>query len=201
MSQFELNWVGEYIPQNVAENDFLNSKLENDTYGIYYSVQFQGDADTYLLQAKKAPVPGQPEWGMIEMSKSGKSKRFKRVKREDGQPTAKSATKTDAYLKDVSDMYYRVWYAIKDQWDVRTLHSNAAESADFWAAVDYHTTELLNGIEKIRSGTVDNQSKEGAIASPAAALIHDKLKQGFGKAITANDDLASLEESLGEDGV
>lgn len=83
MGTFKLGEIGEYIPQIVKENTFLNDKLENDTYGIYYSVKFDGDAETFLLQAKKAPVEGQAEWGHIEKSKSGKSMRFKRDKKEE----------------------------------------------------------------------------------------------------------------------
>lgn len=114
MSQFELNWVGEYIPQAVAENDYLNERLENKDYGIYYSVQFEGNAETYLLQAKIAPEAGKPEWGMLKTAKSGKSTRFERVKRDDsgsqsvGPPStqgtqAPRGAATDKYLKDMSN--------------------------------------------------------------------------------------------------
>src|SRR5258708_5123500 len=87
MGTFVIGEIGEYTPKLVTENDFLNARLDSDTYGIYYSVLFEGDADTYLLQAKKAPEEGVIEYGSIEKSKSGKSMRFKRAKREDA-PTS-----------------------------------------------------------------------------------------------------------------
>lgn len=135
MGQFELNWVGEYIPRLISENDFLNQKLEDDTYGIYYSVLFEGDADTYLMQAKKAPEEGVPEWGMIGMAKSGKSKRFKRVKKDDsgtqeGGPPASQESKVprgaaaDKYLKDTSDVPRSLVIELLKYYDVQSLYNS-----------------------------------------------------------------------------
>lgn len=80
---FQLNKLGWYTPKIVQPNDFLNAKLENDTYGIWYTVQFQGDAQTHLWQAKTAPVSGERVYGHIEKTASGKSTKFKRAKKED----------------------------------------------------------------------------------------------------------------------
>jgi hypothetical protein len=88
---FELGKKNWYIVQNVEPNEFLNSKLESDQYGIYYSVKFEGDAETYLLQAKSAPVNEEKLFGHIEQSKSGKSLRFKKDKLEDA-PTAQEGS-------------------------------------------------------------------------------------------------------------
>lgn len=74
---FALNKHGWFTVQNVAENDFLNGKLTDTTYGIWYSVQFQGNAETFLWQTKTAPVKGQKYWGWLETTKSGKSVKFK----------------------------------------------------------------------------------------------------------------------------
>lgn len=89
---FTLLKPGWYKPLNVVANDFLNERLENDTYGLYYSVSFDGDAETYLWQAQTKPVEGEKVWGHIEESKSGKSLRFKRDKdapttTPDGKPS------------------------------------------------------------------------------------------------------------------
>lgn len=80
---FELGKLGWYTPKIVQPNDFLNAKLENDTYGIWYTVQFHGDANTHLWQAKTAPVAGERVYGHIEKTASGKSTKFKRAKKED----------------------------------------------------------------------------------------------------------------------
>lgn len=79
---FELGKLGWYTPKIVQPNDFLNAKLENDTYGIWYTVQFHGDANTHLWQAKTAPVAGERVYGHIEKTASGKSTKFKRAKKE-----------------------------------------------------------------------------------------------------------------------
>lgn len=83
---FELNKPGWYEVKHAEPNEFLNSKLENDTYGIYYSVAFQGDASTFLWQAKTAPESGKKYWGHIEQTKSGKSMRFKKDKEPENVP-------------------------------------------------------------------------------------------------------------------
>lgn len=156
MGSFKLGEVGEYVPKFVSENDFLNGKLESDMYGIYYSVLFEGDAETYLMQAKKPPVEGQPEWGMIEESKSGKSLRFKRVKKEDGftlkASISSTAVKDNAYLKDISNtpimMYNGSLHYAKDLG--LNLISNAEDRAVYLDYVKDITDEMILWIENIR---------------------------------------------------
>lgn len=196
MAQFDLNWVGEYIPKLVVENDFLNQKLENDTYGIYYSVLFEGDADTFLLQAKKAPVEGQPEWGVIEMSKSGKSKRFKRVKHEDGGSIRSSSqTGEKAFLKDMSNtpilMYNGSLNYAKESG--LNLITDTEDRRVYLEYVKDITDEMLRMRDNILSSTnvsgssnpaQDDRTK--ALPLEAAEPIHNKLRKGFG-AVGANE--------------
>lgn len=89
---FTLNKLGWYTVQNVAPNDFINESLENNKYGVYYDVKFEGDADTFLWLAKTAPEPGQKVYGHLEESKSGKSVKFRRAKKEDTPQEASSAS-------------------------------------------------------------------------------------------------------------
>lgn len=154
---FKIGEVGEYMPTLVQENDFLNEKLENDMYGIYYSVRFEGDADTYLLQAKKAPQEGQLEYGMIELSKSGKSKRFKRVKREDSVNTTQVVDK--AFLKDMSNTPILIYngslnYAKEAGLD---LIGNNEDRLAYLEYVREVSEELMSWIDKIRSGKQEAQ--------------------------------------------
>lgn len=165
-ASFNIGEVGVYMPQNVQENYWLNEKLENDLYGIYYSVQFEGDADTYLIQAKKAPIVGQAEYGMIEMSKSGKSKRFKRVKREDGS-NSKSPTldyEPSTNTRWAIGMAYRAF--------VQVTGSVEDSRGDFpFDAVQLHAKELLRMFGELKDG-------------PNGEVTESR----FGKAVTANDD-------------
>lgn len=89
---FELNKLGWYTVQAVEPNDFINKGLESDQYGIYYSVKFTGDADTFLWQAKTAPEAGQKVYGHLEKAKSGKSVKFRRAKKEDTPQESASIT-------------------------------------------------------------------------------------------------------------
>lgn len=83
---FELHKPGWYTPQNVEENEYLNNLLEDDKYGIWYSVKFEGDAETYITMAKSAPVAGQKVYGHIDLTAKGKPIRFKKDKVPEGQP-------------------------------------------------------------------------------------------------------------------
>lgn len=94
MSNFELGKPDWYVAQNVQENEFLNARLESDQYGIYYSVKFEDDAETYLWQTKTAPVEGEKYYGHIEQSKSGKSLRFKKDKVEEAKPPHTGSTQS-----------------------------------------------------------------------------------------------------------
>lgn len=94
MDDFELNKLGWFTVQNVEPNAFLNDKLDNDTYGIWYSVKFAGDANTHLWQAKTAPVEGEKYYGHIEKTKSGKATKFRRAKKDDTPHEAGSPKST-----------------------------------------------------------------------------------------------------------
>lgn len=190
MAQFDLSWVGEYIPMNVQANDFLNEKLESDLYGIYYSVQFEGNAETYLLQAKKAPVKGVPEWGMIELAKSGKSYRFKRVKREEGgsySSSAKTSDNSKAFLKDASTIPLDVY---KTRAHINGLPTNETERTLFFQNVMADSDELLKLIENVRGSQTVNPTIETKVESlPAPALgIKKKLASADRVENTFNGD-------------
>lgn len=190
MAQFELNWVGEYIPQNVGLNNFLNDKLTEDTYGLYYSVQFQGDAETYLLQAKKAPVEGQPEWGMIEMSKSGKSKRFKRVKREDaighstspGSAPGGSQSTEKAYLKDTSDLPRSFIVELLKYYDVQSLY-NSPKYTEMINLAQSLNDDCLAMINANRGSIGESPHSSPSIKEPSAA---PSLKDQWNKTTKTN---------------
>lgn len=116
MSSFELGKPGYYTVQNVQENEFLNAKLESDQYGIYYSVKFEGDAETFLWQAKTAPVAGEKYYGHIEQSKSGKSLRFKKDKlEEDKASQAGSTQSTDESIARAVALKAAVEYSVANK--------------------------------------------------------------------------------------
>jgi hypothetical protein len=81
-SDFSLNKLGWFTVDMVEENHFLNDKLESDQYGIFYSVKFEGNAEAYLWQAKTAPAVGQKVYGHLELTKTGKSTKFKRASKD-----------------------------------------------------------------------------------------------------------------------
>lgn len=167
MGSFIIGEVGEYIPQNVEPNEFLNTRLESDKYGIYYSVKFEGDAETFLLQAKKAPVEGQPEWGMIEQSKSGKSMRFKRVKRDDApRPTAAGESKS--FLKDVSDIPVRFMQSLLQYYDVQKLSTDSTQYENYLTLVKMLSDDALLLIENVRK---DGDTPRVAKQTPATESI------------------------------
>lgn len=143
---FELGKPGYYTPVSVAENDFLNEKLENTDYGIYYSVRFSGDAETYLWQSKTEPVPHERYWGHIEKSKSGKSLRFKKDKEESESSSGSKA----AYQPKNNDTITlsMVWKTVAG---IRGLPENDEEFAKFFEIVDSHFKELVMMGEKIKS--------------------------------------------------
>lgn len=151
---FELNKMGFYTPVNVIANDFLNSKLESDQYGLYYSVRFEGDAETYLWQSKTKPEEHVSVWGHIEESKSGKSMRFKKDKdapvpfTEDSQGAPISVAKVDnRFLKDVTSVPLDV-YRVRA--NINGLPDNAEDASIFWELVKSDAEELLKIIGNIR---------------------------------------------------
>lgn len=158
---FELNKMGWYTPVSVLPNDFLNQKLESDQYGLYYSVSFEGDAETYLWQAKTQPETGVKVWGHIEESKSGKSLRFKKDKDVPIQgsvndeespnyvaPEFRDKTKPDnRYLRDVTAIPLDV-YRVRANID--GLPANDSERQIFFENIKADADELLALIEKVR---------------------------------------------------
>ena len=147
---FTLNKSGWYTALKVAENDFLNDKLENEDYGIYYSVRFEGDAETYLWQAKTAPVVGEKYYGHIENSKSGKSLRFKKDKLPEGEdsPAEASPSQKPSYQDNSKNITLGlVWKTIAG---IRGLPEDDADFAKFYEIVNAHFTELILMQEKLK---------------------------------------------------
>lgn len=147
---FELHKPGFYTPKIVTANTFLNDKLTTDQYGIYYSVQFDGDAETYLWQAKTEPVVGEKVWGHIEPSSSGKSMRFKKDKVEGQSSPGGSQPQSQNTSNNIT-----LGLVYKTIANIRGLPDNDADSSVFWEIVKEHTEELirisgvLNGIEAV----------------------------------------------------
>ena len=148
---FELNKPGWYKALNVAPNDFLNEKLESDQYGIYYSVRFEGDADTYLWQAKSAPVEGEKYYGHIEESKSGKSMRFKKDKLPEGEESPAGASPTQKPYQDNSKNITLglVWKVLIG---IQGVPTDDEEFAKFYETVNAHVTEIILMGEKLKEG-------------------------------------------------
>lgn len=153
---FELMKMGWYTPINVIANEFLNDKLESDQYGLYYSVRFSGDAETYLWQAKTKPEEGVKVWGHIEESKSGKSMRFKKDKEPEMAAASSSGAQTNIVMPAKADnRYLRDVTAIPlDVYRVRAnidgLPSNETERQVFFENIKADADELLALIDKVR---------------------------------------------------
>lgn len=146
MSSFELNKPDWYEVQASQENTFLNDKLESEQYGIYYSVQFAGDAETYLWQAKTAPVMGDKYYGHIEESKSGKSMRFKKDKIPDDE--SRSTNPSQSYQNNSKNITLGlVWKVIAG---INGLPENDEQFAKFYEIVNAHYTELILMQEKTK---------------------------------------------------
>lgn len=145
---FELNVPAFYTPKIVTENEYLNEKLTTDQYGIYYSVQFDGDAETYLWQAKTAPVVGEKVWGHIEKSASGKSMRFKKDKTD---ATGTQSGSPQQYQNTSNNITLGLVY--KTVANIRGLPENLEDKSIFWEMVKEHTEELIMIGEKLNSDT------------------------------------------------
>lgn len=104
---FELNAPGYYTPQYVVENDYLNKLLTTDMYGRWYSVQFEGNAETYNWQAKNQPETGKAYWGQLELAKSGKSTKFKKLKEEDAPSSQPANSSSNFETVDKQDSINR----------------------------------------------------------------------------------------------
>ena len=156
----ESDW---FTPKQVEENDFLNDKLDTNDYGIYYSVLFEGDAETFLWQAKTAPEVGTKYYGHIEKSKSGKSMRFKKDKLPEGTVEPQGAAPT---YKDNSDgitasMATKLAYHAF----IQTESLMPSESAH-WTVIEDNARMLYNMIGRVKSPDTASKlpiiSKEGA---------------------------------------
>lgn len=145
---FELNKPGWYEAKTVMENDFLNGKLETKEYGIYYSVLFIGDAETYLWQAKTAPEEGKKYYGHIEESKSGKSLRFKKDKEPEDSPRPTGAVEKWQPNKNSKDITLgMVWKTVAG---IRGLPEDDEQFAKFFEIVNAHLEELIMMSEKMK---------------------------------------------------
>ena len=146
---FELNKSGWYEVQFCIENEFLNAKLDSDQYGKWYSVQFSGNAETYLWQTKTSPVEGEKYWGYLETTKSGKSTKFKWDKQNapdntpDGKPSTQTQERTNTSHSITLGM---VWKTVAG---IRGLPENDEQFAKFFEIVDAHLKELLSMSDKI----------------------------------------------------
>lgn len=167
---FELNKLGWYTVQIVTPNDFLNDKLENDNYGIFYSVKFEGDADTHLWQAKTAPQSGERVYGHIEKTKSGKTTKFKRAKKEDIPTEASRGQSTSPAKKEWQprdDDAIRAQFAIKTAvMLVSGKEVVTVPAIENWAKEIYAMVDRVKGSN---SGSLG--SREGAQSSPQTTQV------------------------------
>lgn len=147
---FTLGKPGWYEVKVSEENTFINDNLQSDEYGIYYSVGFVGDADSFLWQTKTPPVIGEKYWGWLEAAKSGKSTKFKwdRKNAPATTPDGKPAAAVQNTYKDNSKNITLglVWKTIAG---IRGLPENDEEFAKFYEIVDAHYSELITMQEKI----------------------------------------------------
>ena len=146
---FELDKKGWYTVQFCIDNKFLNDKLESDQYGLWYSIQFAGDAETYLWQTKTPPKEGEKYWGWLEKTKSGKSVKFRWDKQNApaNTPDGKPSTATREYTSKGKDITLgMVWKVIAG---IRGLPEDDEQFAKFFEEVQSHLNELLDISEKL----------------------------------------------------
>jgi len=152
---FELNKANWYTVELCQENDFLNSMLETKDYGIWYSVKFEGDANSFLWQTKTEPQEDKKYWGWLEKTKSGKSIKFHWDKQnEPSSETSTSPSRSNAYLKDISDLPDRWLARLLPFYDAQSLVKDGKPSEQFRNLVEtaqVFTDESLAMIERIRN--------------------------------------------------
>lgn len=157
---FELHKIGWYTPKIVVPNDFLNEKLTTTQYGVYYSVVLEGDAETYLWQAKAAPVVGERVLGHIEPSASGKSMRFKKDKEMEALVTPpsggqyssappKETPQSDKFLRDTSTIPLDVYRILIN---IVGVAETLEQKERFWELVREQADELIRMIDNVRHG-------------------------------------------------
>ena len=152
MSSFELDKLDWYEVQNAELNEFINDNLTTDEYGVYYSVKFVGDADTYLWQTKTEPVEGEKYWGMLQKAKSGKSVKFKWDKKNAPESTDSStpAPSKPAYQDNSKNITLGlVWKVLIG---IQGVPTNDEEFAKFYETVNAHVTEIILMGEKLKEG-------------------------------------------------
>ncbi len=156
-SSFDLNKLGWYTPLAVTENEFLNkdkTPQEIEQYGKIYSVQFHGDAGTFLWSSRTEPEKDKKYYGHLELAKSGKSTWFRKDKPPENEPTPigavvrTSSTTDKAFLKDASTIPMDVYRVVAN---VRGLPENETDSIVFWEIVREHSNELLLLIDNVRN--------------------------------------------------
>lgn len=151
MSSFELDKLDWYEVQNAELNDFINENLTSEEYGVYFSVKFVGDADTYLWQTKTEPVVGEKYWGMLQKAKSGKSIKFKWDKKN-----TPDSSDSSGYAKTTSQSSYKdnsknitlglVWKILIG---IQGVPENDEQFAKFYETVDAHVSELLDIADRL----------------------------------------------------
>lgn len=162
MPDFELDKLDWYTVDTVEPNDFINENLTSDEYGIYYSVKFVGNAESYLWQTKTPPVKGEDYWGMLQKAKSGKSVKFKWDKKNtpettpDGKPSTTSSTKSDTYFRDATTVPIDMIRALLPYFDVQSLKPNSEQYRTLMELAQNLTEDALTMVEAIRKGEKSN---------------------------------------------
>jgi hypothetical protein len=146
---FKLEESGWYEVKNSQPNDFINENLQSEEYGIYYSVGFVGDADTFLWQTKTPPIVGEKYWGWLEEAKSGKSTKFKWDKKNapantpDGKPSTQTKQQNSNSNSITLGLVWKILIGIQG------VPTNDEEFAKFYETVNAHVSELLSMSEKL----------------------------------------------------
>lgn len=154
MSDFELDKLDWYTVDTVEPNDFINENLTSDEYGIYYSVKFVGNAESYLWQTKTPPVKGEDYWGMLQKAKSGKSVKFKWDKKNTPEDASKNTSIQpkggQAFKRDVSAVPVEMIKALLPYFDVQTLNDNEEQYRTIMELAQKLSEDALSMVEKIR---------------------------------------------------
>jgi hypothetical protein len=200
-----------YTVTNVeAVEDF-----EPDQYGnVWYNVKFAEHADGVLWLAKTEPMPGQKVYGHLEKTKSGKRYRFKKDPlpdgagssepavpipqpklKEGGVPATDRSLADGKFLKDTSDLPFRVWQSLLPYIDQQHMIKSQEYSDKLNEFVSKQTGLLLTMIDEIRTGRkplkefVDKQHQQAEIA-----------ESGLDKARAKADELRKVENITDEFG-
>lgn len=146
---FALNEPGWYEVKIAEENNFINDNLDSTEYGIYYSVGFVGDAETFLWQTKTAPVVGEKYWGYLEKAKSGKSVKFKWDKKNAPENTPDSTPSTQTKQQSSNNKSITLGLVWKVLIGIQGVPEDDEQFAQFYETVNAHVSELLRMGEKL----------------------------------------------------